>query len=224
MPPAGVLLPDATPEEVSSAILAGLTNLPITVIPVPTGCDPLSVSFTPASATVTSGDPVSFIETIQVPDDNSLEGTSISCAVEFHDDKGNLVGTQDITITIPDVTPPVVSCVETVNPHGNNVPKAGQKSPGQNEDGFYQVLAEDNVDPMPVIDVSGFGPFASGDNLKITEAKGAEPTVKKIGSENGQADAVAAHLILNGDAVVTAVDASGNVSEPVSCLVPPPPK
>jgi len=31
-------------------------------------------------------------------------------------------------------------------------------------------------------------------------------------------------ITLNGDAIVTAVDASGNVSAPSSCKVPPPPK
>jgi hypothetical protein len=35
---------------------------------------------------------------------------------------------------------------------------------------------------------------------------------------------VTVHLIGTGDAVVYATDASGNVSEPAWCLVPPPPR
>jgi hypothetical protein len=120
-----------------------------------------------------------------------------------------------------------------VNPHGDTVPPAGSTTlpgskGGQNPDGFYQLLATDNLDPAPqifVTDAGGagpFGPFASGDNVKITEAPGAVPGSKSIGSDSGSAGAVAAHITLNGDAIVTAVDASGN-SESTTCLVPPPP-
>jgi hypothetical protein len=38
------------------------------------------------------------------------------------------------------------------------------------------------------------------------------------------AEAVIAHIILEADALVYAVDASGNQSDPISCKVPPPPK
>ena len=125
--------------------------------------------------------------------------------------------------------PPEVDCVETVNPHGSNVPPAGQKSKGQNEDGFYQLLAVDDNDPDPQIfvsDINGsgpFGPFSSGDNVKITEAPGGIADSKPMGSGNGQAGAIAAHIKLTGDAVVVATDAAGNSSS-TSCLVPPPPK
>jgi hypothetical protein len=135
----------------------------------------------------------------------------------------------------PDLTPPEVGCLETVNPHGKNVPPAGKTTlpgpkGGQNEDGFYELTAWDAVDPDPQIFVvdagSGtvFGPFASGAKIKYTEAKGATPSQKKIGSSNGQADAVDWHIIGNGDPEVYAVDASGNQSDAASCLVPPPPK
>lgn len=128
-----------------------------------------------------------------------------------------------------DLEPPVVACLETVNPHGKNIPRAGQKSPGQNEDGFYQLRAVDNMDPDPQIfvsDVNGsgpFGPFSAGDNIKLTEAPGTTPGMKSMGSSNGQAGAVMAHIKLTGDAVITALDAAGN-SASTMCLVPPPPK
>ena len=44
------------------------------------------------------------------------------------------------------------------------------------------------------------------------------------GPDRNNANNVDWHIIGNGDAEVTAVDQSGNVSDSVSCLVPPPPK
>jgi hypothetical protein len=142
-----------------------------------------------------------------------------------------------IEFIFPDITPPDVYCIEAVNPHGKNVPPAGKTTlpgakGGNNEDGFYQLIAEDNRDPAPRIfigckDCGGppppFGPYPSGTIVKITEAPGAVPTEKKIGSDKGQANAVAYHIILPSDAWVIAVDASGNLAR-FPCFVPPPPK
>ena len=63
-----------------------------------------------------------------------------------------------------------------------------------------------------------FGPFPSGTKIKLTQAPGATPSIKP------GAGVIDWHIKLNGDAVVVAVDGSGNVSDPVNCLVPPPPK
>lgn len=136
---------------------------------------------------------------------------------------------------IEDEEPPEASCVETVNPHGATVPPAGRTTlpgarGGQNEDGFYLLDAEDDADPAPDLFVvdggSGqvFGPYPPGTRIKYTEAKGATPTARTIGSANGQAGAVDAHITGQGDASVFAVDAAGNRSDLASCLVPPPPK
>lgn len=128
-----------------------------------------------------------------------------------------------------DIDPPIVACNETTNPHGENIPRAGQKSPGQNEDGFYQLSAVDNMDPNPQIFVSDangsgpFGPFSDKDNVKLTEAPGATPRMKPMGSSNGQAGTVIAHIILTGDAIVKALDAAGNMAS-TFCFVPPPNK
>ena len=132
-------------------------------------------------------------------------------------------------IHVPDVMPPTVQCVEGPNPSGKKIPPAGSTTlpgpkGGQNEDGFYRLLVEDNVDPNPHIFVgdteSGFvaGPFENGDVVKITESNDEGPLSKPM------AGVVVAHIILRGDALVYAVDASGNQSDPISCLVPPPPK
>lgn len=140
--------------------------------------------------------------------------TTVTCTAT--DASGNS-SSDTFTVTVTDTTPPEISCAEGVNPSGKNVPKAGKKSPGQNEDGFYELSATDNLDGDVEIWVSGFGPFQSGDVVKITEAPGATPKLKSMGG------AVTAHLILDSDAVITATDSSGNSSS-ISCLVPPDPK
>lgn len=124
-----------------------------------------------------------------------------------------------------DTTPPTVQCAATTNPSGNNVPGAGNNpKSGQNPDGFYVLTASDAVDPNPTITISDtgstatFGPFPSGTRIKLTQAPGATP-----GQKPGPG-AIDWHITLNGDARVTATDASGNTSAPVSCLVPPGPK
>ena len=121
-------------------------------------------------------------------------------------------------------------CKETVNPHGQTVPPAGSTTlPGPNgginDDGFYKV-GTDSGTAVTLMDTDGnvfVGPvsglFPSGTKVKYTEANGAEPSVKKIGSTNGQAGAIDFHITGTGDLVV--VSREGNS---VTCPVPPPPK
>jgi hypothetical protein len=219
---------------IGAAIVAGLGNLPIDVAMASNCAAPISVSFAPAVQHVTSGDDTSFTETITVAPD-AAQGQTFECddwatinGDPMKDATGAVILEHKI-IHVPDVTPPVVRCVETTNPAGNKIPPAGSTTlpgakGGQNEDGFYKLLAVDNVDPNPQIFVadsgSSFvaGPFASGDIVKITQAPGATPSSKAM------AGVVVAHITLRGDALVYAVDASGNQSDPISCKVPPPPK
>jgi hypothetical protein len=170
------------------------------------------------------GDPITVVEAPSGP--YPLGETTVRLIVT--DDFG-LSDSCVAVVTVVDTTQPTVGCVETVNPHGQTVPPAGSTTlpgplGGQNDDGFYELFADDNCNDGVEIFVNGFGPFVSGDIVKITEAPGATPTSEEMGSTNGQAGAIAAHLILDSDPVVTAVDAAGNVSFPVDCLVPPPPK
>jgi hypothetical protein len=137
-----------------------------------------------------------------------------------------------VIIEVVDTTPPEVSCVESVNPHGENIPGENRsdnaKSKGKNPDGFYQILAEDICDAEPEIYVGTkdnprlFGPLTSGIVIKFTEAPGAKPSMKKIGSANGQAGAVTYHITLPADPVITVIDDAGNVTVCTDCLVPPP--
>lgn len=117
-----------------------------------------------------------------------------------------------------DTTAPVVTCRPTNNPGGGTVP------PADNEDGFFVLTATDAVDPNPQVYVADsasaavFGGFAGGTKIKLVQAPGATPNQKP-----GVGD-IDWRITLKGDALVHGVDASGNQSDPVSCLVPPPPK
>lgn len=154
-------------------------------------------------------------------------------------DAGDTVeyGCDEVTKEWVDTTPPDAFCTETTNPHGNNVPKApGEGGQGQNQDGFYEISAEDVVWPPEALELfvadtgSGtvFGPFPVGTKIKYTEANGAAPSIKEMGGNNGngngQANAVDWHIKGQGDAEAFAVDGSGNVSPAAACLVPPSPK
>jgi hypothetical protein len=124
-----------------------------------------------------------------------------------------------------DTTAPAVACKPTTNPSGTTVPAAGNNpKSGQNPDGFYELTATDAVDPNPRLTLSDsgssatFGPFAGGTKIKLTQAPGATPS-KKPGP-----GVIDWHITIKGDGSLTATDASGNVSAPVSCKVAPAPK
>ena len=123
-----------------------------------------------------------------------------------------------------DTTPPTAACTPTTNPSGGNVPPAGNNpKSGQNPDGFYLLSGTDAVDPNPQITVSDTassfvaGPYASGTKIKLVQAPGATPNAKP------GPGAIDWKITLNGDAVVTVTDSSGN-STTALCKVPPPPK
>jgi len=129
-----------------------------------------------------------------------------------------------------DTTPPDAFCTPSVNPDGTEPNAPGNGGQGQNQDGFYGISAQDVVWPVDSLQLfvtdSGtgtvFGPFSSGTNIKYVEANGAKPSIRDMsGSGSGYVDWM---IKGQGDAFVTAVDGSGNMSEWVYCLVPPAPK
>lgn len=214
-PPVLTCPPDVTVEQDSAAG----TKVPLTATATDI-CD--------ASPMITSDEPLIYplgttIVTFTATDDS---GNSASC---------------ETTVTVVDTTAPEVACLETVNPHGNNIP--GEKNwKDTNEDGFYELSAVDICDVEPElylmsIDVvatanlvdafdpsAALGPYLSGDRVKYTESNGAtEISEKKIGSYNDQADAIDSHVKGPHDLVVFAMDKTGNVGV-MTCLVPPPPK
>lgn len=123
------------------------------------------------------------------------------------------------TVTVSDTVSPVVTILPGANPAGRN---AGRNNvSGSNPNGFFKLIATDSCDPSPQIFVrdsaSAFvaGPFASGDNVKITQAPGVTPNSKPMSG------VVVAHIQLKGDALIYAEDASGNRSATHSASVPP---
>ena len=138
-------------------------------------------------------------------------------------DPQGLTAVCDAVITVVDIEPPQIACVQGTNPSGKNVPKAG-KNPraGQNPDGIYKLEAEDNCVDLEIYlvdSVSGFvaGPYQSGAQVKITQAPGVKP-----GAKPGSG-VIVEHLLVKCDPSAVAVDAAGNTAT-TSCLVPPPPK
>lgn len=112
----GLLLPSATPNQVSNAILTGLTNLPVTVTPQLGACDSqLSVSWAPPAQTLTSGGDALFTETIGLAA-TAADGTTYHCLVNWTLN-GQVVtlpgGSPDPafqqTITVPVQAPTVVT-------------------------------------------------------------------------------------------------------------------
>jgi hypothetical protein len=120
-------------------------------------------------------------------------------------------------------------CKEYVNPHGKTIPPAGLTPPGtnprggENPDGFYQVGSTGGVDVYVVDLGSGirFGPYPGGTTIKYTQAPGATPGAKSIGSDTGQAGAVEVHITGTGDFEIVPAVGDGPTQ---TCLVPPPPK
>ena len=116
------------------------------------------------------------------------------------------------------------TCEESVNPHGQNTPPAGSTTlpgpnGGQNEDGFYKIGSDAGTDVFVVTGGVTFGPFSSGTVVKYTQAPGATPSSKTIGSSNGQAGAVTVHITGPDELVVRSID-----GRTTTCFVPPPPK
>ena len=70
-----------------------------------------------------------------------------------------------------DTTPPVAQCVPSTNPDGDVPGAPGNGGQGQNQDGFYRLVASDDIWPDDALEVfvkdDGssvvFGPFAVGD-------------------------------------------------------------
>lgn len=230
---AGVFFHGINQGAVTGAILAGLSALPTTVSMasncVATTGGAISTSFVPASQVVTSGETADFTETITVSL-GAVQGATYVCTdyailngSPMTDAAGSLI-VETKTITIADITGPSARCVEGVNPSGKNIPTAG-KNPksGQNPDGYYQLLATDNVGVATILVCDGgspfcSAPFAANDYVKITQAQGATPSDDRPGP-----GVITSHLKLNGDAILVVTDTSGNTTR-AACLVPPPPK
>lgn len=201
-------------EELAATILAGLSALPVEV-GATAACDPgLTATLEPAVRTVTSGTDAVFEETLALAAD-APQGATLTCELAFtlNGEPGGEGFTQLVSIDVNDVTPPVVSCVQGPNPAG--------RMPGSGDpDGFFELLATDNVDEQSDVTITdtvsgtAFGPYPSGTTIKLVQAPGAVPTV------SAHTGAVDLRVRLQGDALLTATDTAGNTATAV-CEVPP---
>jgi uncharacterized repeat protein (TIGR01451 family) len=119
----GQVLPAATPDQVSNAILSGLSNLPVTVTPSPSCDSGLSASYDASSKTVTSGSDATFDETLSVAP-NAPDGGVLHCNVDFLLNGISTPGFQQtVDITVP-LRPTDLSLTKTASPtfltEGNN--------------------------------------------------------------------------------------------------------
>ena len=207
-----------------------------------TSYDGAEVTLDGSGSSDSDGDPLGYVWTWDGESAMGMSPTIVfplgTTTVTLEVGDGEYIDTDTVDITVEDTAPPELSCEESVNPHGNNIPGGNRpdNAKGKNPDGFYKICVIDICDPTPEIYV-GTEEFIAGqsdpDNffvfegcvvVKFTEAPGTSPTCKKIGSTNGQAGAVSYHITLPSEPVVTAIDASGNYSICTGCLVPPPPK
>lgn len=174
----------------------------------------------PASCETDASGTVTFTYTVPV-EPGSLGTDTITGTLDVGGDTVSL----DVSKLWQDTTPPVARCVQGPNPDGSIPAAPGGGGQGQNQDGFYRLLATDDVWPEEDLDLfvkdggstTVFGPFAVGTDVKWVQA-GATP-----GQKPGDG-AVEWNLKGRGDAVLTAVDGSGNVSAPVTCRVPSAPQ
>ena len=210
----GDLLSGVAAGDVSDAILAGLQNLDVTVAGS-TSCDPgLSIALSPASQTVQSGTDAVFDETITVAP-SAAQGATLQCTVPFtlNGADAGPAFTQTVSIDVNDVTPPSVACPPGPNP-------AGHEPRADNQDGFFRMVASDNVDasvPVYITDLGSgttFGPYPSGTTFKLTQAPGAPVKAKPF------TGVVTWKFTFQGDAQLVATDAAGNTTT-ATCLVPP---
>ena len=101
------------------------------------------------------------------------------------------------SVKVVDTTPPVVACVQGVNPSGN--------SAANNSDGFYKVSASD-ICSAPVIKIGSFT-LANGETIKITQTPG-KSGVRLVGTMGREQ--IKHFQVGPGDASVIATDGSGN--------------
>lgn len=181
----------------------------------PNGGDPGTCA--PADCRTDATGSVTF--TYQVPVEPASLGTdTITGTVDIN---GSTVSS-DVTKLWQDTTPPQVQCVPTTNPDGSVPGAPGNGGQGQNQDGYYRLLATDDVWPASGLSIvvkdtgssTAFGPFAVDTDIKWTEANGAKP------SQKPGTGLVEWNLKGRGDAEIWAIDGSGNRSVSVICAVP----
>ncbi|SEF22021.1 WD40-like Beta Propeller Repeat [Amycolatopsis pretoriensis] len=108
----GVLTPSTEAADISAAVVKGIGDLPVKVLPVPF-CDPgLTLTFDPAGARqVPGGTPANFVENAIVAPTAPL-GARLHCRVEFRIDGEDFARpgyTEDVTVRVKDPRLPLIT-------------------------------------------------------------------------------------------------------------------
>ncbi|WP_244312434.1 vWA domain-containing protein [Microbispora hainanensis] len=187
----GQLFSGLNASEVSDTILAALHNLPVTVTHKLRDCDPdLSVSLTPDSRTVTSGEDAAFSEKVTVGD-GAAPGSTLTCKVDFLINDVLSPGfTETITEHVPKATPKITTTPSGETPAGGNLSDTATLSGGHHPTGtvkFELFGPGDTNCTTPIAtrtgDLSDSGTAASGD---VTI--GAAGTYRWTATYSGDAD------------------------------------
>ena len=139
--------------------------------------------------------------------------TTVKCAAT--DPSGNTASCA-FTVTVLDKEPPVVECKPARSPDCKNTP-ASRADDDEKSFGILQLFTRDNCDPNPKIFVKDSatglisGPYQSGDKVKLTHSRRDKP------NQNKPAPAGIPQIQIRGDALIYAVDASGNISQTLRC-------
>jgi hypothetical protein len=192
-----------------------------------TGVPGVAVAFAIASgpnagrgATVTTG--ANGEAAFTYPARQHLEGLGTDAIRACFTDAEGRDACADATVTWQDTTPPAMACLPGPNPSGRIVPWLRPASAA----GFMTLSAVDAVDPAPLLWLrdtgtgTTWGPFPSGTPVKYTQAPGAKPGAKEMGSDEGGGIEIL-HVTGTGDPAIVGRDAVGNASEPLPCAVPP---
>lgn len=146
---------------------------------------------------------------LESDDSYSVNGNQITVTMNA-EEPGDWIRVVTKVAVPPDTTPPVVYCDPGVNPAGKE-----KNEKKQGNDKFYELIGADDVDGAVDIYLTDseseitFGPFDSGDNVQLTEAKGATPR-QEIG--NGEVDY---RISTQGQVMISATDEAGNEGEAV---------
>jgi hypothetical protein len=227
----GQLFTGVQPAQVTSTILAGLHNLPVTVTHQLSGCDPaLSVSLSPASRTVTSGNDAGFTENITVSP-TAVPGTTITCSVEFLLNGTLSPGfTETITEHVPKASPAISTTPSGSVPAGGNISDSATLSGGFSPTGTvtFQLFGPgDTTCATPI--ATRTGTVAGGSAVSGNVAAGGVGTYRWVATYSGDSHNNAATSPCGSEQVVVVkatpaitttpsgtVPAGGNVSDSAS--------
>ena len=240
----GQVLPSATPDQVSAAILSGLSNLPTTVTPSPVCDSGLTATYDNASQTVTSGQDAVFQETLTVAP-NAPDGGTLTCKVDFLLNGNHVDGfQQSVAIDVP-LRPTDLALAKSATPalvtEGNNVtyqltatnngddPDANVTSTDTLPAGESFVSGDPGCSAVANVVTCDFGTLAAhataSKSIVVNVANGAASSLTNTASVTGQRpesnpgdNSATSTITVNHNPVCTALTAGPNLWPPNHAL------